>query len=151
MHTVSMRCIGLTFIVSSIGIAGCVAIGVTSCVVSSRPSAITREQLVGNYEVTFPFGRSSLHVGSDGRYAQEMEVGGQRASTSGTWRHGAEDWYAYLTLEDPLHPTDGFGRMNQGWQTRFPGFFVMPITRKFVVGGPVEITFDEVYSYTKRQ
>jgi hypothetical protein len=146
-----MHRIGLIVMVGVIGTAGCVAIGLGSCVVSSRPSAIVREELVGNYEVTFPFGHSSLRLGSDGRYTQKIEIGGERASTSGTWSRSAEDWFAHLTLQDPLHPTDGFGRMNQGWRTPVRGAFVMPIARRLVVGGPIEVTFDEVYAYRKRQ
>ena len=146
-----MRRLGLIVGVGLIGVLGCVVIGVASCVVWSRPSAIGREELVGNYEVTFPFGHGSLRLGSDGRYTQKIEIGGDQASTSGTWSHSAEDWFAHLTLQDPLHSTDGFGRMNQGWRTPFAGAFVMPIARRFVVGGTVEIQFDEDYAYTKRE
>jgi hypothetical protein len=126
-------------------------IGVGGCVVSSRPGGIARDELVGSYEVAFPFGHSSLRLGNDGRYTQEVEIGGQRASTSGTWSHEAREWFADLTLHDALHPTDGFGRMNHGWRTPFAGASVMPIARRFVVGGPIEIAVDEDYSYSKRQ
>ena len=144
-----MRHVGPIVVVGLIGVAA--LIGVASRVVASRPSAIVREELVGNYEVAFPFGHSSLRLFTDGRYTQEVEIGGQRASTSGTWSHEAQDWFADLTLHDPLHPTDGFGRMNQGWRTPFAEAFVMPVTHRFVVGGPVELAFDEEYAYTKRQ
>ena len=150
MHTVRMRRPGLIVVLGLIGVVACV-VGATSCVVSSRPSAITREELVGDYEVMFPFGYSSLHLGSDGHFTQKVEIGGERASTGGTWSRSTEDWFADVTLQDALHPTDGFGRMNQGWRTPFAGAFVMPLSRRFVVGGPVEIAFDEVYAYAKRQ
>ena len=70
MHTVRMRHITLIVVVGLIGLAG--------CVVSSRPSAIGREELVGNYEVTLPFGHGSLRLRSDGRYTQDVEIGGER-------------------------------------------------------------------------
>lgn len=41
--------------------------------------------------------------------------------------------------------------MNEGWRTPFSGAVVMPITRRFVVGGPIEIVSDEEYPYIKRE
>lgn len=86
-----MRRLGPT-IVGSVFIAGCVAIGAASWVVSSRPGAIARQDLVGTYEVTLPFGRSSLRLNGDGRYTQEIEVGGERASANGVWTYESKAW-----------------------------------------------------------
>lgn len=38
-----------------------------------------------------------------------------------------------------------------GEKTPFAECLVMPVTRQFVVGGPVEIAFDEEFAYAKRE
>jgi hypothetical protein len=112
---------------------------------------VSREELVGMYAVTYPFGRGSLRLAADGSYIQELEIGGDKISAVGTWRHSAEGWFADVTLDDCLSATDGFGRLNQGWRIRFRGACVVPVTRRFVAAGAVELADDEDYHYRKRR
>ncbi len=126
-------------------------LGMAGCIVTSRPAAISRAKLVGTYEMTFPAGHSSLRLDANGRFTQEIEIGREKVSATGTWSHSTEEWFADMTLHDCLLPMDGFGRLNEGWRTPFSGAVVMPITRRFVVGGPIEIVSDEEYPYIKRE
>jgi hypothetical protein len=133
-------------LLAAVGVGGLLAYGTPS-----RPSAISRVDLTGRYDVRLPFGYSWLRLESDGHYTQEVEVAGERVSVNGKWSYAAADWLGDVTLQDCVFPTDGFGRLNEGWRRRFKGATVIPVKRRFIIGGALELAFDEGYSYTKRE
>jgi hypothetical protein len=120
---------------------------VLATVVRGCGTAVAPRELPGTYEAHYPFGKATLTLDSDGRYEQVLRIGDQTASATGNWRYLAERQCVFY--QGCLSATDGFGKLNEQWNMSFPGACVVPVTRRFLVAGAVEIGGDEEYHYRK--
>jgi hypothetical protein len=64
--------------------AGNLGAGVLDLLLNRKPTAT---ELIGDYKLEVPWGRSFLHIRADGTFQQEIEeMGKQRRSVSGEWQ-----------------------------------------------------------------
>lgn len=104
-------------------------------------------ELVGTYSVTYPFGQGSLHLDSKGQYEQMLRIGGRTASAKGEWSHTEAGGHKAIFLQGCLSATNGFGSLNERWETPSNGACSWSITRRFVAVGAIELADDEQYYY----
>jgi hypothetical protein len=105
---------------------------------------------VGSYNVTYPFGHGSLRLKNDGQYEQVLQIKGRTASVKGEWSYTSEGGVDILLLQNCLAATDGSGELNENWEAPTKGACSPSVARRFLgVGGSIEITDDEEYSYRK--
>ncbi len=121
-------------------------VAILCCACSAR---VVRSELLGTYSVTYPFGHGSLHLESDGRYEQTLQIGGLSASVKGEWSYTREGEWDILLLQNCLSATDGAGKLKERWETPASGACSPSVARRFLRFGAIEISDDEDYSYRK--
>ena len=110
-------------------------------------SGVTSNDVPGTYAVSYPFGEGLLRLHPDGRYEQLLRVNGREASVAGRWTWKRDESLDLLSLSDCLVATNGFGQLNSDWDKASRKTCRQAVTKRFHVGGPVEIMDDESYPY----
>lgn len=78
---------------------------------------ISRDELIGNYKVTYSYGTEELALLNDGHYEQRIVVSGDTSPAihSGQWDFSGGE-RAELVLHDALIVDDGFGKPNKEYR-----------------------------------
>ena len=81
---------------------------------------LSRENLLGSYSASYPFGREDLTLNNDGTFLQKVMVDGQGPVVArGRWefdpKHSQVDFHGLMWV------ADGFGHLRDNWRTISPG------------------------------
>ena len=110
-------------------------------------AGVTSNDVPGTYSVHYPFGDGVLQLHADGRYEQILRINGREASVAGRWTWKRDESLDLLSLSDCLVATNGFGQLNRDWDKASGKTCRPAVTKRFHLGGPVEIMDDESYPY----
>jgi hypothetical protein len=111
------------------------ALGVAVCVAC----AVTRDELVGRYQLRYEFGVEVLRLESDGTYEQLFEGPGRaREVNKGRWELRS-DREQVVVLHNPMLVADPFGKPRTG-PLREPGLALLRIKKR---GGTVSLILNE--------
>jgi hypothetical protein len=110
-------------------------------------AGVTSNDVPGTYSVRYPFGEGLLRLHGDGRYEQILRINGREASVAGRWTWKSDESLDLLSLSGCLVATNGFGQLNTDWHKASGRTCRQAVTKRFHVGGPVEIMDDESYPY----
>jgi hypothetical protein len=87
---------------------------------------VAAEQVPGRYEASYPFGKETLTLMSDGQFVQEVAISGEDpVKVTGSWKFDAAE--GRINLDGAMVVVDGFGVRRQGWRT--PGLVSSDIER----------------------
>jgi len=86
-------------------------------------------ELYGTYVAKHTFGVQKLSLNPNGEYIQEVSIEGasEVVTNRGKWRYNSTN--QYVTLENALVVTDGFGKLNKDYRVPFSGSVVTPAGR----------------------
>ena len=101
----------------------------------------------GTYTVRYPFGDGVLRLYVDGRYDQTLRINGREASVQGRWSWVRKDSWDLLSLKNCLVATNGFGQLNEQWDTAADKTCQPAVVKRFHGLGSIEIVDDENYRY----
>jgi|SRR3990172_7953919 len=76
-------------------------------------SRVDQKDLIGVYEVQYPYGMEQLHIRPDGSYEQLFALKGQalKSINDGKWEISYSDGQE-LVLNNPVIVDDGFGKLS---------------------------------------
>jgi hypothetical protein len=124
------------------------AVGLLSLVAGcSRP--VSREELVGDYAVEYPFGKETLVLHADGTYVQKFRrsAGGTDAEAAGRWSFYNSSAAPSIALENPLLISNERGELRTNYVTSVAGLVVREVRK----GQHILISANDDYGWYYRK
>ena len=104
---------------------------------------VEHSDIVGVYQLAYPFGVERLQLRADGSYVQSLTLRGQTTSIShsGAWEYAAPR--RLVTVHDPLQFGDYFGELNPSYLIPVKGTWNLTVEKTF---GDVSLTWKDKLS-----
>ena len=124
------------------------SVALLSCVLGcNRP--VSREEIVGDYVVEYPFGRETLSLHADGTYEQKFHglAGVTDAAGAGRWSFYSSPPPPSIALENPILISDEHGQLRTNYSMPVAGLVIREIRK----GRGVRISANDDYDWLYRK
>lgn len=108
--------------------------------------AVSRDDLIGDFQIDYGYGVETLRLTNDGKYTQQVRLADENTWTThaGTWELKDGD-PPEVQLHDALLVDDGSGKPRAGWQQPVNGVRSLPVKKRFWT---VSLVVDEGHGLT---
>lgn len=91
----------------------------------------TKEDVIGEYAVIYPYGTEQLTLANNGTYIQTIKIKGNDTVATNTGKWSYHEGNAEVILEKPLLADDNFGNLNKKYQEPVQGDWILEVRNLF--------------------
>jgi hypothetical protein len=94
--------------------------------------SVSRDELIGDFQINYGYGVETLRLMADGRYTQAFRLsdGNTWTTQSGAWEL-KDNANQEVDLQDAMRVDDGAGKLRDDYRKPVPGLWILPVKKGF--------------------